>query len=71
MIHVKLILIKDHNTCKYLPCNLLDLIIAGAFNSTVTPQTDNNLNHVAIYDTQSNAWSGMSQVSFSCHKKVI
>lgn len=64
MIHVKLILIKDHNTCKYLPCNLLDLIMAGAFNNTVTPQTNNNLNHVAIYNTQSNVWSGMNQVCF-------
>ncbi|RCI06116.1 hypothetical protein CU098_012425 [Rhizopus stolonifer] len=33
----------------------------GAFNNTLVPQQDGNLNHVAIYDIQTNTWSSMDQ----------
>jgi hypothetical protein len=42
---------------------ILDLVVGGSFNNTPMPQSDNALNHVAIYDIQSNTWSGMKQVS--------
>ncbi|KAI7906872.1 cortical protein marker for cell polarity-domain-containing protein [Cokeromyces recurvatus] len=38
-----------------------NLIVGGSFNNTWIPQQRNDLNHVAIYNIQSNTWSGMDQ----------
>lgn len=40
----------------------IDLVLGGGFNNTLQPGIT-GLSNVAIYNTQSNTWSSMNQVS--------
>ncbi|KAG1073487.1 hypothetical protein G6F42_025805 [Rhizopus arrhizus] len=37
------------------------LIAGGSFNNTAISMANSTLNHIAIYDTKSNSWSGLNQ----------